>query len=148
MTDYVSAQLRRLVQSRANHLCEYCLIHEDDTYLGCQVDHIVSLKHGGRTDADNLAYACTFCNRSKGSDIGSIALSTNQFTRFYNPRLDRWADHFMLIGARIEPLTPIGEITSLIFEFNRAERVLERELLRRIDRYPCKEAVARIYDRS
>ena len=29
MTSYVSADLRRSVELRANHLCEYCLIHED-----------------------------------------------------------------------------------------------------------------------
>jgi len=42
MTSYVAADLRRAVELRANHLCEYCLIHEDDTYLGCQVDHVIA----------------------------------------------------------------------------------------------------------
>jgi 5-methylcytosine-specific restriction endonuclease McrA len=69
MTSYISADLRQLVASRAAHRCEYCLIDEDDTYLGCQVDHIISEKHGGPTLADNLAYACAFCNRAKGSDM-------------------------------------------------------------------------------
>ena len=63
MTSYVSADLRRLVESRASHICEYCLIHAEDTYLGCQVDHIISEKYGGLTQAENLGYACTFCNR-------------------------------------------------------------------------------------
>ena len=40
------------------------------------------------TLADNLAFACVFCNRYKGTDIGSIALTTNKFTRFFNPRID------------------------------------------------------------
>jgi len=70
MTTYVAADLRRLVELRANHLCEYCLIHADDTYLGCQVDHVIAEKHGGATDADNLSYACTFCNRSKERKSG------------------------------------------------------------------------------
>jgi hypothetical protein len=48
MSSYVSAELRRLVANRANHKCEYCLIHEEDTFFGCEVDHIISLKHGGR----------------------------------------------------------------------------------------------------
>lgn len=42
MTSYVSLELRRLVESRAHGVCEYCLIHEDDTYFGCQVEHIIS----------------------------------------------------------------------------------------------------------
>ena len=55
---YVSVELRRLVLFRADRRCEYCLIHEDDTFFGCEVDHIVSEKHDGPTVADNLAYAC------------------------------------------------------------------------------------------
>jgi hypothetical protein len=49
MTSYVSVDLRRLVQLRASHLCEYCLIHEGDTYFGCQVDHVIAEKHGAAT---------------------------------------------------------------------------------------------------
>ena len=37
MSSYISAAF----------LCEYCLIHEDDTVFGCEVDHIISTKHGG-----------------------------------------------------------------------------------------------------
>lgn len=68
MSSYVSAALRRLVAVRADALCEYCLMHEDDAVFGCEFDHIISEKHGGATDAENLAYACAFCNRAKGSD--------------------------------------------------------------------------------
>lgn len=39
---YINAALRQEVVARANQLCEYCLLHEDDTYYGCQVDHIIS----------------------------------------------------------------------------------------------------------
>lgn len=39
-------ELRRLVSDRAAHLCEYCLYPEGDG-LGFQVDHIISVKHGG-----------------------------------------------------------------------------------------------------
>jgi 5-methylcytosine-specific restriction endonuclease McrA len=100
MSSYVSAALRRLVAVRADLLCEYCLVHEDDAVFGCEVDHIISEKHGGATDAGNLAYACAFCNRAKGSDIGSIVPGTGHFVRFFNPRTDRWAEHF----ARVPPM--------------------------------------------
>lgn len=140
MTTYVHAELRRLVESRANHLCEYCLIHERDTYLGCQVDHVISEKHGGLTEAANLSYACAFCNRAKGTDVGSLAPSTGEFTRFFNPRIDQWREHFRLRGASIEPLTPIGEVTARILAFNLAERQLEREALLQIGAYPPREA--------
>jgi hypothetical protein len=140
MTSYVVAELRRLVQSRANGICEYCLIHEADTWLGCEVDHIISEKHGGLTDSENLAYACAFCNRGKGTDIASLAPSTGQLSRFYNPRTDRWSDHFALNGNLIEALTPIGEATARILRFNQPERLIEREALIRVGRYLPGEA--------
>jgi hypothetical protein len=135
MTTYISTDLRLLVASRAGFICEYCLILEDDTYLGCEVDHIISEKHGGPTVADNLAYACTFCNRAKGSDIGSLSV-TGQFTRFFNPRVDRWTEHFMLVADRIEAKSAIGEATSRILAFNAADRLLERSALTQLKRYP------------
>lgn len=137
---YIPADLRRQVATRANNLCEYCLIHEDDTYFGCQVDHIISEKHGGPTEAENLAYACSFCNRQKGSDIGSIAPSTGQLTRFFNPRTDRWADHFKLEGVTIVALTDIGEVTARILGFNAIDQLVERQDLQALGRYPPKEA--------
>ncbi len=118
MRGYIGAELRRLVVARAESLCEYCLIHEDDTFLGCEVDHAISEKHGGSTTADNLAYACVFCNRHKGSDVGSVVWRTGGFMRFFNPRLDSWTEHFVLEGSTLRPLTAIGEATAAILQFN------------------------------
>lgn len=141
MSNYVPAALRRLVASRALRLCEYCLIHDEDTFVGCQVEHIISEKHGGATVEDNLAYACVFCNRYKGSDIASISTTTGTLTRFFNPRSDRWSSHFRLQGVRIESLSEIGQVTAAILEFNHPDRLLEREALRAIGRYPTAEAL-------
>jgi len=142
MARWISAELRQTIADRANHLCEYCLIAETDTFYGCEVDHIISLKHGGSTEADNLAYACALCNRAKGSDVGSIATS-GEFTRFFNPRTDRWSEHFRLEGATIRPLTPIGEVTARIFGFNESARLHEREEMIRFGTY-LNEADSRI----
>jgi hypothetical protein len=141
---YLSQDLRHQVAARASNLCEYCLIHENDTAFGCAVDHIISLKHGGTSEADNLAYACVFCNRFKGSDIGSIIWETREFTRFYNPRCDRWADHFQLTDAVLTPLTNIGDATARILGFNDSERLLERQLLIAQKKYPHPAALKRM----
>jgi hypothetical protein len=137
---YISNDLRRLVRERAKGLCEYCLIYEDDVYLGCQVDYIVSEKHGGLTEESHLAYACVFCNRYKGSDLGSLS-TTNVLTRFYNPRQDKWSEHFSLLGIEIISLTDIGEVTVRILDMNHNERLLERQELKELNRYPSKEAL-------
>ncbi|MDX6382766.1 MAG: hypothetical protein QOK48_339 [Blastocatellia bacterium] len=115
------------------------MVAEVDTFYGCEVDHIISLKHGGSSEPDNLAYACALCNRSKGSDIGSISL-TGEFTRFFNPRTDRWAEHFVLEHAIIRPLTTVGEVTARILEFNNSARLHEREEMIRFGKYPGEAA--------
>jgi len=141
MSTYVSEELKRLVADRAEYLCEYCLIHEEDTFLQCQVDHIISIKHGGQSDIDNLAYACAICNRNKGSDIGSMLLPSREFTRFFNPRTDTWLHHFKLQGAIILPRTNIGKVTAQILGFNNDGRILERETLIAMGRYPSTSAL-------
>ena len=139
---YIPVALRELVRTRAKSLCEYCLIREEDTYFGCQIDHILSEKHGGSTQESNLAYACSYCNRNKGSDIGSIVWETQQFSRFFNPRVDQWANHFRLDGIRIAALTPIGEVTIRILDFNHVDRLIERAELAALGQYPSTEALA------
>jgi hypothetical protein len=148
MSSYVSAALRQLVAERAEYLCEYCLLHEEDTFFGCEVDHIISEKHGGPTIAENLAYTCAFCNRAKGSDVGSIVPRTGTFCRFFNPRTDLWAEHFVLDGVTIIPLSDIGEVTARILDFNDPDRVLERQTVHGIGRYPSAAALARITEHT
>jgi hypothetical protein len=140
MADRVSAELRRVVATRADYVCEYCLIAEEDTFFGCEV---VALKHGGPTEPGNLAYACVFCNRNKGSDIASIS-QTGNLVRLFNPRTDRWIEHFRLAEHEIRPLTEIGEITARILRLNESERLLERYELKAIGRYPAERAIARM----
>jgi hypothetical protein len=144
MTSYIPEALRRLVVSRAQSLCEYCLIHEADTFFGCEVDHIISEKHGGPTEPGNLAYACFTCNHRKGSDIASLQWSTGALVRFFNPRTDRWSEHFRLREDRIEPITAVGEVTARIFGFNDPERILERQALLAARRYPSAAALVRM----
>jgi len=135
MARWISNELRQTIADRAKQLCEYCLIAEADTFYGCEVDHIISLKHGGSSDPSNLAYACALCNRAKGSDIGSIS-GAREFIRFFNPRTDSWSNHFRLEGATIRPLTAIGEVTARILGFNESARVHEREEMIQFGKYP------------
>ncbi len=141
MSSYISNNLRNLVAKRASFLCEYCLIHEDDTFLKCQVDHIISLKHGGKTEIENLSHACVFCNRNKGSDIGSILQSDGKFIQFFNPRKDLWTNHFKIEGAILKPLTKIGKVTAHILGFNHPDRIIERQSLIDIGKYPSNAAL-------
>jgi len=112
--------------------------------ITCEVDHIISLKHGGASTLENLAYACFHCNRHKGTDIGSLSLQGGVLIRFFNPRTDPWGQHFFHNSGRIESLTEIAEVTSRLLDFNHPERVALRKLLAEIGRYPSIEALARM----
>ena len=144
MSREVGDALRRLVAERAWHVCEYCLVHEDDLFHGCEVDHVLSVKHGGQTTLENLAYACFHCNRHKGTDLGSVSARTGGLIRFFNPRSDAWRQHFQWNEGGIEPLTDIGEVTARLLDFNHPERVAFRKLLAETGRYPSVEALARL----
>jgi len=122
---HVSAALRRFVAARADWCCEYCGLAEADTWFGCEVDHIISEKHEGRTEADNLALACASCNRHKGSDVATVDES-GALIELFHPRRHVWAEHFVRDGPRIIGLTAIGRATVRLLRLNLPERIDER----------------------
>jgi len=98
MREELPISLRALVRDRAKGLCEYCLLHEDDAWLPHEPDHIIAVKHRGRTHEANLAWTCLACNRHKGTDLASIDEATARIVRLFHPRRDRWTRHFRLQG--------------------------------------------------
>jgi hypothetical protein len=132
---YIPEALRQFVSERAARRCEYCLYPQVASFLAFEMEHIIAEKHGGATVIDNLALACPYCNRFKGTDLGSLDPDTGQLTPFFNPRTQRWADHFRFEGAEILPLTPEGRVTVLILQFNQPDRVQERQHLIETGRY-------------
>ena len=103
---------------------------------GCEVDHVISRKHGAITDVSNLALSCARCNRAKGTDVGSVSPVDGAFSRLFNLRIDRWEEHFTLERARIVGITPVGQVTVRLLRFNDDERILERSLLQLLGEYP------------
>lgn len=137
----ISSEIRQIIAVRAQHVCEYCLLAEEDAFFKFQIEHIISRKHGGSTELENLALACVFCNRYKGSDIASLIPVTRELVRFYNPRTMRWREHFRLKEVIIEALTEIGEATVRILQMNHDDQILERQVLHRRGRYPSEKAL-------
>jgi len=142
MSDSVSMRLRRLVTHRAHGICEYCLIHQTDACFSFHIDHIVSRKQRGPTLAENLALSCLRCNVAKGTDPGTFIGHPPRLVRLYHPRLDHWVHHFQLAGARIVPLSDVGDATVRLLQLNAADRLLLRKILIKAARYPSIEAMA------
>ncbi len=134
---HIPSELRRQVIERAGGCCEYCRMSGDDRLIPFEIDHVVSEKHRGTTDFDNLCLACYRCNWFKGSDIASIDPETGAVVPLFNPRRQRWNEHFRLNGATIEPLTPEARVTVFLLRLNQPIQIAQRETLIAEDRYPC-----------
>lgn len=132
----VSSKLRQEIIERAERRCEYCLFPQDASFLPFEIEHIIAEKHEGETTLDNLALACPYCNRFKGTDLGSLDPQTGNLTSFFNPRTQSWNDHFRLEGAQVIPLTPEGRVTIAILQINHPDRIAERDRLIAAGRYP------------
>jgi HNH endonuclease len=127
MSTYINTELRRLVEARASCSCEYCKMPSGVAFFPHEVDHVISEKHDGRTESINLAYACWRCNRHKGSDLGSFDPQTGAFSFLFHPRNQIWVEHFSLVKGKIVGLTAEGRTTVKLLQFNRADRIAERQ---------------------
>jgi hypothetical protein len=110
-------------------------MHQDGSIYSHEIDHIVALKHGGQTKADNLALACLLFNRYKGSDLTTFDPLSNVMVPLFNPRRHTWTEHFALDGAHIVGLTPMGRATVLLLKLNTSSRLLHRHVLIAQGRY-------------
>ncbi|MEH1821366.1 MAG: HNH endonuclease signature motif containing protein [Nostoc sp.] len=127
---YIPIVLRRLVEERANYRCEYCQLPAGVAFFAHEIDHVIAQKHGGATNTDNLAFTCWRCNRHKGTDLGSFDPETGAFSFLFNPRTQKWAEHFTFSELDLLGLTPQGRTTIKLLQINSDERLAERQRLR------------------
>ena len=79
---------------------------------------------------ENLAFACPICNRKKGADLGTMVGDPPKLVRFFNPRTDRWTEHFSLEeSGEIISITDVGEATVKFLDFNHPDAVIQRRKL-------------------
>jgi 5-methylcytosine-specific restriction endonuclease McrA len=130
MTEKVPKRIQQEVRERAGQMCEYCLIHEEDSFLPHEVDHVIAVKHGGGSSIENLAWSCFVCNRHKGSDLSSIDPVTGKLVRLFNPRSDTWIEHFDLdSNGSIVPKSDVARVTEFLLKLNSPEQIEIRRLL-------------------
>ena len=123
----MDAATRAAVRHRAEHCCEYCRRRQlDSPLIPLQMEHIIPRKHGGQSNLENLALACSECNLHKGSNLSGIDPESNQLTPLFHPRRDRWDEHFTWNGLRIVGLTAVGRTTIRVLELNSAARLRVR----------------------
>ncbi len=124
----MEAGARNEVQQRAGDCCEYCQIPQAAVpFVPFHVEHIIARQHQGNDEPTNLAFACHRCNAYKGTNLSSIDPETAAIVQLFHPRKDYWANHFLLRGAEIIPLTATGRATARLLRFNDRYRLELRE---------------------
>ena len=126
----MNEELARRVWHRARDKCEYCLLPKALSIMPFEIDHVIPRKHGGLTIEANLALACFYCNRYKGSNVAGIDPETRLLSRLFDPRRDDWQQHFQWREILIKGLTAIGRTTIEVLRLNHPETVLVRDALR------------------
>jgi hypothetical protein len=142
VTSYIPSALRQQVRERADDCCEYCRIPQSLKPFTFHIEHIIAEKHGGSTTVDNLGLSCRECNSHKGSDLTSIDPATGSVERLFHPREHVWDEHFRLDGSRIIGRSAAGRVTVQLLQLNAPQRLVERDAMIALDRYPCKPAVS------
>ncbi len=132
------AHVQEQVRQRAHRLCEYCHTNERWQYIRFTMDHLISVAEGGSDSLDNLALACFFCNRRRSYKHTTIDPETGDEVFLFNPRKDRWEDHFIWSadGLRIISLTAVGRATAALLAINRERVLLIREADVAVRRHP------------
>jgi len=125
----IGTRIRTSVRRRALRRCEYCHMPDEVSELPFQIDHVVAEKHGGDDDPANLAWACYRCNTHKGPNLAGMGGQPPKLHRLFNPRTDRWDEHFRWAGPTLHGKTPIGEATIAVLCINRVDSTLLRRSL-------------------
>lgn len=115
----IPASLTRAVVRRAKGRCEYCRLSQDGQEATFHVDHVVPLASDGPTTLDNLALACVSCSLRKGAKQSAHDAVSGTTVPLFDPRRQRWLEHFVWEGARAVGMTATGRATIGALALNR-----------------------------
>jgi hypothetical protein len=123
-----ATELRDRVRRQAGDRCGYCQSAQRYVFGPLEIDHLLPTARGGTDDEENLWLACRLCNGYKSDHTHGRDAVTGEEVRLFNPRLQRWADHFAWSadGTQMRGLTPCGRATVLVLQLNNVLAVMVR----------------------
>jgi hypothetical protein len=130
MRDAIPKALRERIAAEAGNRCGYCLTGQRVSGAQMHIEHLIPRSRGGRSEPANLWLSCAWCNSYKGTQTEGIDPDTGDRASLFNPREQRWSDHFAWIdgGVRIRGLTPTGRATVDALRLNNPYIVPARRL--------------------
>lgn len=91
------------------------------------VEHVRPQSRGGETVLENLAWACPGCNLRKADRTEVDDSRTRELVPLFDPRRDRWRDHFTWDGYRVVALTAVGRGAVAGLDLNHPRRIRIRQ---------------------
>ncbi len=127
----MSPELRQQVRERAGGHCEYCHLPDKLELAGpFHIEHVIARQHRGTDVLSNLAWACSRCNRHKGTNLSGVDPDSDEVVPLFNPRREHWPEHFEVVGVIIRGRSPAGRTTAWLLQMNAERRVeLRAELI-------------------
>jgi hypothetical protein len=123
--------MRRFVGTRAKFCCEYCRSQQRYSMDPFSAEHIVPRASGGADGPGNLAWSCLGCNWRKATATTAVDPLTRKRVRLFDPRRDRWSDHFIWdrSASLVLGVTARGRATVATLKLNRSGVVELRRIL-------------------
>lgn len=124
----ISDDVRSRVRAQSGERCGYCRSPQKHVFGPLEIDHIIPKAQGGTDDEENLWLACRMCNGFKGAQAHGRDPVTGQRVRLFDPRRQRWSEHFTWSdgGIRIVGLTACGRATIVTLQLNNVIAVTVR----------------------
>ena len=105
--------------------------YQSESGLVFVIDHIIARQHGGQMVFDNLALCLQQYNSTKGPNISGLVPESQHPAGLFNPRSNRWHDHFRWDGLRIVGRTAVGHTTVWVLKMNSSRQLAVRFALLR-----------------
>jgi hypothetical protein len=128
VTHYIPDHIRARIRTQAGDRCGYCRSHQSLVLGLLEIEHIIPTARGGDDGEDNLWLACRLCNSYKGVQTHGTDPATGRRIRLFNPRRQRWAQHFgwSTDGVSVLGRTSTGRATVDALQLNNAIAVQVR----------------------
>lgn len=126
------------VAERAGERCEYCRAPQTFFNFAFEVEHILPRSAGGDDSTDNLALACSSCNRYKSNFRTGYDAADEVTVALFDPRRDDWANHFVFepATAQLVGRTATGRVTVVSLHLNSDFQIRARRLWSQSGLYP------------
>jgi len=140
---YISEKVKEKVHKRAHACCEYCQSSDELATHRFYIEHVIPVSKGGDNEVSNLALGCPGCNNHKYNKLTGIDAFDNTEVKLFNPRKQKWTDHFIWDESfiKIVGLTPAGRATIDALKLNRPRLITRRKAFFAMGFHPPKHTI-------